>query len=167
MATETVEPTIHEHEPISNPIVVPKVQPAKSGDVTPSSVPDTESTTTKYSTISSEEDFSSPDLGQPNRDLQLDDFELIKTLGTGMSRQCAGRLTESAIEIGTDLSIWLGTFARVWLTRLKNNPKKDDVYALKVLRKADGMSIDLISKLNRTNQDTCSDQAQASRTCSQ
>jgi hypothetical protein len=88
MATETVEPTIHEHEPIRNPIVVPKVQPAKAGDVTPSSAPNTESTTTKHNTISPEEEFSAPDLGQLSRNLQLDDFELIKTLGTGMSCLC-------------------------------------------------------------------------------
>lgn len=32
----------------------------------------------------------------------------------------------------------LGTFARVSLTRLKDQPDKNKVYALKVLRKADG-----------------------------
>lgn len=117
MATGTVEPTIHNHEQARTPIVVPKVQPAKSEEVTVSaSGPNTESTTatTKQSTIkSSEEDFPASELGQPSRNLKLDDFELIKTLGTG-------------------------TFARVWLTRLKNSPKRNDnVYALKVLRKAD------------------------------
>ncbi|GAM36512.1 hypothetical protein TCE0_018r05663 [Talaromyces pinophilus] len=113
MARETVEPTIHEQEPPRNPIVVPKVQPVNPEEVTSSSsAPNAESTTTKHDTITSEEDFSAPDLGEPSRNLQVDDFELIKTLGTG-------------------------TFARVWLTRLKNSPKKDNVYALKVLRKAD------------------------------
>jgi hypothetical protein len=33
---------------------------------------------------------------------------------------------------------WTGTFARVWLTRLKNCEQKDKVFALKILRKADG-----------------------------
>ncbi|KAI1922749.1 cytochrome c oxidase subunit 1 [Ophidiomyces ophidiicola] len=49
----------------------------------------------------------------PKRKLKIEDFELLKTLGTG-------------------------TFARVWLVRLKN-PKDsvNAIYALKVLRKAD------------------------------
>lgn len=97
MATETVEPTIHEQEPPRNPIVVPKVQPVNPEEVTlPSSAPNTEST------ITSEEDFSPPDLGEPSRNLQVDDFELIKTLGTGMSCQCDWSDT---IAIGTDLSM--------------------------------------------------------------
>lgn len=33
----------------------------------------------------------------------------------------------------------LGTFARVWLARLSGDERKDRVYALKILRKADGM----------------------------
>lgn len=85
MATEIVEPTIHEHEPTRNSIVVPRVQQAISEDVTSSSAPNTESTTANHNTINSEEDFSAPDLGQPSRNLQVDDFELIKTLGTGTS----------------------------------------------------------------------------------
>ncbi|KAK2750442.1 serine/threonine protein kinase, AGC [Myotisia sp. PD_48] len=49
----------------------------------------------------------------PDRRLTIDDFQLVKTLGTG-------------------------TFARVWLVRLKNTEDhKDGVFALKVLRKAD------------------------------
>lgn len=32
----------------------------------------------------------------------------------------------------------LGTFARVWLARLKDQKDKNTVYALKILRKADG-----------------------------
>ncbi|KAJ9220244.1 hypothetical protein DTO027B5_1242 [Paecilomyces variotii] len=51
-------------------------------------------------------------LGISARSLRLDDFELIKTLGTG-------------------------TFARVWLARLKDLQDPKQVYALKVLRKAD------------------------------
>ncbi|KAJ5966361.1 hypothetical protein N7481_013075 [Penicillium waksmanii] len=47
-----------------------------------------------------------------SRSLHLNDFVLLKTLGTG-------------------------TFARVSLTRLKDQPDKNKVYALKVLRKAD------------------------------
>ncbi|KAJ5182806.1 cAMP-dependent protein kinase catalytic subunit 3 [Penicillium capsulatum] len=48
-----------------------------------------------------------------SRNLQVNDFKLIKTLGTG-------------------------TFARVWLARLKDQDDKSAVYALKILRKADG-----------------------------
>ncbi|MCJ1393372.1 serine/threonine protein kinase, AGC [Xylographa bjoerkii] len=53
-------------------------------------------------------------LGGSSQQLRLDDFELIKTLGTG-------------------------TFARVWLARLANpvNEDKDKVFALKILRKTD------------------------------
>lgn len=103
MATETVEPTIHEQESPRNPIVVPKVQPADPEEVAlPSSAPNTESTTTKHDTITSEEDFSAPDLGEPSRNLQVDNFELIKTLGTGMSCQCDWSDT---IAIGADLSM--------------------------------------------------------------
>lgn len=32
----------------------------------------------------------------------------------------------------------VGTFARVWLVRLKDQKDKNKVYALKILRKADG-----------------------------
>lgn len=49
----------------------------------------------------------------PKQKLTIDDFELLKTLGTG-------------------------TFARVWLVRLKGTKEGEgQVYALKVLRKAD------------------------------
>lgn len=47
-----------------------------------------------------------------SRSLHVSDFVLVKTLGTG-------------------------TFARVWLARLKDQKDKDKVYALKILRKAD------------------------------
>ncbi|KAJ6072287.1 hypothetical protein N7467_010372 [Penicillium canescens] len=47
-----------------------------------------------------------------SRTLRVSDFVLVKTLGTG-------------------------TFARVWLTRLKDQKDKSKVYALKILRKAD------------------------------
>ncbi|KAK5691300.1 cytochrome c oxidase subunit 1, partial [Elasticomyces elasticus] len=51
-------------------------------------------------------------LGISARNLALSDFALLRTLGTG-------------------------TFARVWLTRFKADERKDRVYALKILRKAD------------------------------
>ncbi|KAJ5649870.1 uncharacterized protein N7484_003593 [Penicillium longicatenatum] len=47
-----------------------------------------------------------------SRNLHVNDFALLKTLGTG-------------------------TFARVWLARLKDQKDKSKVYALKILRKAD------------------------------
>ncbi|KAH8423463.1 cAMP-dependent protein kinase [Aspergillus melleus] len=52
-------------------------------------------------------------LGISTRSLTVDDFALLKTLGTG-------------------------TFARVWLVRMKDEvQRRDKVYALKILRKAD------------------------------
>jgi serine/threonine protein kinase len=52
-------------------------------------------------------------LGISTRSLCVNDFTLIKTLGTG-------------------------TFARVWLAKFKDEKiRRDNVYALKVLRKAD------------------------------
>ena len=56
-------------------------------------------------------------VGHSSKLLRKDDFELIKTLGTG-------------------------TFARVWLVRLKDAKAGDEnkVFALKILRKVDGTS---------------------------
>ncbi|KAJ5573975.1 uncharacterized protein N7459_008402 [Penicillium hispanicum] len=51
-----------------------------------------------------------------SRSLHVNDFVLMKTLGTGLDTR---------------------TFARVWLARLKDQKDKNKVYALKVLRKAD------------------------------
>jgi cytochrome c len=66
------------------------------------------------------------------KSLQVDDFELIRTLGTGMFIPGAA----SSIAFQTDPGS--GTFARVWLARLKDDKHDNRVYALKVLRKADG-----------------------------
>lgn len=65
--------------------------------------------------------------------LRVDDFELIKTLGTGAYYPL--KLRDHLVN---NLS---GTFARVWLVRLARPKDGDDgsVYALKVLRKVDGM----------------------------
>ncbi|EFR01447.1 AGC/PKA protein kinase [Nannizzia gypsea CBS 118893] len=53
------------------------------------------------------------DAGLPDTGLTIDDFELIKTLGTG-------------------------TFARVWFSRLKTAEESDNnIFALKILRKAE------------------------------
>jgi protein kinase A len=81
-----------------------------------------------------EHDPVSRKLGFSSKKLKIDDFELMKTLGTGIS--CAVRLVGKL-----RLKSPTGTFARVWLTRLAN-PRHEDrnkVFALKVLRKVDGM----------------------------
>ncbi|KAL9119283.1 MAG: hypothetical protein Q9187_004163 [Circinaria calcarea] len=60
------------------------------------------------------EDPKHKQLGHPSRHLQLKDFDLLKTIGTG-------------------------TFARVWLARLASPSKedRDKVFALKIIRKVD------------------------------
>ncbi|QDS69728.1 hypothetical protein FKW77_009997 [Venturia effusa] len=64
-------------------------------------------------------------VGQSSHHLRLDDFELIKTLGTG-------------------------TFARVWLTRLQKDKQKgdDNVFALKILRKTDVIRLKQVEHLD-------------------
>lgn len=72
----------------------------------------------------------------PDRLLKFDDFELIKTLGTG----ALSTHMSFYIYVGFRManSYREGTFARVWLVRLKEPKMQEDrVYALKVLRKAD------------------------------
>jgi protein kinase A len=61
------------------------------------------------------QDSRNKQLGHSSRGLSVKDFDLIKTLGTG-------------------------TFARVWLVRLAQPAHEDrnKVFALKVLRKAEG-----------------------------
>ncbi|PQE33520.1 hypothetical protein CJF32_00003405 [Rutstroemia sp. NJR-2017a WRK4] len=64
---------------------------------------------------------SNKDVGGSSKRLSVHDFELVRTLGTG-------------------------TFARVWLVRLANPPTEADrnkFFALKVLRKVEGMIIKL------------------------
>lgn len=46
---------------------------------------------------------------------------------------------EQGLQAAANLLVLSGTFARVWLARLKGDERKDRVYALKILRKADGM----------------------------
>jgi len=73
-------------------------------------------------------------LGVSAKNLKVADFVLLRTLGTGKSQFGRGLFPVS------DLLFFLraGTFARVWLARLKADERKDRVYALKILRKADG-----------------------------
>jgi hypothetical protein len=74
-------------------------------------------------------------LGISTRSLRITDFSLIKTLGTGKSRREWRGLQCDVDSAG----VHPGTFARVWLARFKDEKiRRDNVYALKVLRKADG-----------------------------
>ena len=72
-------------------------------------------------------------VGQSAPHLSFNDFELIKILGTG-------KLSIRHIRFKADDKV-AGTFARVWLVRLKNakEEERNRVFALKVLRKAEGM----------------------------
>jgi hypothetical protein len=82
-----------------------------------------------------EHDSVNKKLGFSSRKLKVTDFELMKTLGTGTFDYL--NWTENDVMLNPPL----GTFARVWLTRL-SYPKHEDrnkVFALKVLRKVDGM----------------------------
>ncbi|KAL1957719.1 hypothetical protein VTO42DRAFT_5562 [Malbranchea cinnamomea] len=63
----------------------------------------------------------------PKEKLKIEDFELIKTLGTG-------------------------TFARVWLVRWKGSEEgQDQVFALKVLRKADVIQLKQVEHVRNEN----------------
>jgi len=68
---------------------------------------------------------SHKELGSSSRSLSVDDFELVRTLGTG-------------------------TFARVWLVRLANPAEEDrnKVYALKVLRKVEVIKLKQVDHVN-------------------
>jgi hypothetical protein len=75
-------------------------------------------------------------LGISTRSLCVNDFTLIKTLGTGESRRKWRGLQCAML---TPAGVHPGTFARVWLAKFKDEKiRRDNVYALKVLRKADG-----------------------------
>lgn len=61
----------------------------------------------------------------------------------------------------------VGTFARVWLARLKDQKDKNKVYALKILRKADGEH-ELASWMHVAPADMlASDQIEAGGACAQ
>ncbi|TQS36002.1 hypothetical protein Golomagni_03559 [Golovinomyces magnicellulatus] len=76
----------------------------------------------------------------------IHDFELVRTLGTGMPTSAmifSLPMTLCSINLDVEVNanfVLLGTFARVWLVRLANPAAKEDrdkVFALKVLRKVD------------------------------
>ncbi|KAG9240253.1 camp-dependent protein kinase A [Calycina marina] len=71
------------------------------------------------------EDPQNKQLGGSSRGLNVTDFDLLKTLGTG-------------------------TFARVWLVRLKNPAEedRDKFFALKVLRKVDVIKLKQVDHVN-------------------
>lgn len=73
-------------------------------------------------------------LGESSKTLSVNDFDLVRTLGTGLFN--GHSLQEAPMANDTRP----GTFARVSLARLKNprDEDKDKVFALKVLRKAEG-----------------------------
>lgn len=82
-------------------------------------------------------------LGGSSKTLRLQDFKLLRILGTG-------------------------TFARVWLVKLAHPMQgaEDRVFALKVLRKTEGERRFLCGVSRRTTLTLCnSNQAQASRSC--
>ncbi|KAH7390264.1 camp-dependent protein kinase A [Cadophora sp. MPI-SDFR-AT-0126] len=72
-----------------------------------------------------QQDPRNKDLGRSSRGLNVHDFNLIRTLGTG-------------------------TFARVWLVSLANPAEedRDKVYALKVLRKVDVIKLKQVDHVN-------------------
>lgn len=73
-----------------------------------------------------------------SRSLHVQDFILLKTLGTGQNSPCLLSPESHPVQEANRL-YWLpGTFARVSLTRLRDQTDPNKVYALKVLRKADG-----------------------------
>ncbi|QKX63546.1 uncharacterized protein TRUGW13939_10717 [Talaromyces rugulosus] len=115
MATETVQPTTHE-EGTNGDLTEPGAQYKCDGNNADQEKQQISSVLVSPKNPS--DGYAVADspgvrhLGESSHGLSVYDFELIKTLGTG-------------------------TFARVWLTRLKNSPRKDKVYALKILRKAD------------------------------
>ena len=80
------------------------------------------------------------EVGFPSKQLRVGDFELIKTIGTGIY---TSKIIPQHIEY-TAKSLKLtstpsGTFARVWLSALAGSPKgSQKVFALKILKKVDG-----------------------------
>lgn len=85
------------------------------------------------------EDPKNKKLGISSKKLRLQDFELLKTLGTGQSRSydwCYASRQSEPVPLTIPSS---GTFARVWLARLadSSNEDRDKVFALKILRKID------------------------------
>ena len=83
------------------------------------------------------EDPKNKRLGVSSKDLGLQDFELLKTLGTGRSIVVM-RCLQEPCQVGL-ITCFSGTFARVWLARLAKPSKEDQdkVFALKILRKID------------------------------
>ncbi|OJD24304.1 AGC/PKA protein kinase [Blastomyces percursus] len=71
----------------------------------------------------------------PSGELTVNDFELLKTLGTGKQE---AQDSHFSVNISMSNENRLGTFARVWLVRLlKYRDREKRPFALKVLHKAD------------------------------
>jgi len=77
------------------------------------------------------------EVGVASKQLRIGDFDLIKTIGTGMPPLVpASILTLTPIDGSRRNNP--GTFARVWLACLAGSPKEGQkVFALKILRKTD------------------------------
>jgi hypothetical protein len=91
------------------------------------------------------------ELGDSSKSLGVEDFELVKTLGTGrlgvLLSLILPAIPKEQLKCGPVMNTvtlltsfhGVGTFARVWLARLRGHDGGNDkLYALKVLRKAEG-----------------------------
>jgi protein kinase A len=112
----------------------------------------------QHETLPPEEVLQAPrnkELGRSSRALSVNDFELVRTLGTGSCLflyydlwrveckvPCLVQLRGPGSWMHADDYCAVGTFARVWLVRLADPAPedRDKVYALKVLRKVEGRS---------------------------
>ena len=115
-------------------------------------------------------DPKSRQLGFSSQKLRIEDFELMKTLGTGTVplRALDNHIPQS--KCVAEPNLCAGTFARVWLSRLADHTREDrnKVFALKVLRKVDGLfPIHLFLQTPKLSTIVRSDQVEASRTCAQ
>lgn len=75
------------------------------------------------------------ELATSSKNLRIQDFELIKTLGTGERSSNDDKRRHNGHP-----DLCTGTFARVWLACLagsSHNPSECKVFALKILRKCD------------------------------
>ncbi|RMJ27377.1 hypothetical protein PHISP_01757 [Aspergillus sp. HF37] len=135
MAAETVEPRTHKQMRASS-------APPMNGHTNPNDRHDREWQMVASLRPTHERQFTPSDatgrpeqmnLGMSARSLTVGDFALLRTLGTG-------------------------SFARVWLARLKGEERKDKVYALKILRKADVIKLKQVEHV-RSERKTLADVA--------
>ncbi len=108
-------------------------------------------------------------LGFSSQKLHIEDFELMKTLGTGTVLLRALGNHNSQSEGVADHTLCTGTFARVWLARFADHTQEDrnKVFALKVLRKIDGLFPIHLVETRKLSSIVHSHQVEAGRTCAQ